>query len=441
MKLAASFFYAKRILFPRAEEGRDLLGRKSLKGAMLCIGISLVPLIAVLVISESMIDGMTGRMIHLATGDLQVQYDSLSSHASGEEEFLTAAESLKKVDGVLQVMPEVRSEALASSAGIRTGAVIRGIERNVFKDNSYFSSLFDVIEGSADLSENRSAVISSKMAEILSLKPGDNVTLITVNSSGGRMTPKASVFKVRGIVSSGYQELDQLWVFISVSDAFSALASSGRQYFVNISTSDPFSPELDRVLHNVDSFLKADRENSFINLSSVYTWKELNASQTENFSSTKVMLLLVMLFIVLVAGINISSALVMIVMERSREIAILKSTGASSSGIALAFIITGLGCGAGGIIIGLPAGLFAAVNINHIITGIERMVNFITRLHSGEKFHLLNPAYYIQKIEVEVPFEELVFIVFFTLFLSFAVSVFPALRAAKEKPMDTLRKN
>ena len=441
MKTAASFFYAKRILFPRAREGRNLLGRKSLKGAMLCIGISLVPLIAVLVISESMIDGMTRRMIHLATGDLQVQYDPLSSHAAGEEEFLAAARSLKEIEGVVQVMPEVRSEALASSGGIRTGAVIRGVEKKIFTDNTYFSSLFEVEDGSADLSENRSAVISSRMAEILSLKTGDSITLITVNSAGGRMTPKASVFKVCGIVTSGYQELDQLWVFISVSDAFSSLASSGRQYFVNLSTSDAFSPELNRVLHDVNSFLSADRENSFINLFSVYTWKELNASQTENFSSTKVMLLLVMMFIVLVAGINISSALVMIVMERSKEIAILKSTGAPSSGIALSFIITGLGCGAGGIIIGLPAGLLAAVNINHIIAGIENIGNFITRIYSGENFHLLNPSYYIQKIEVGIPFEELVFIVFFTLFLSFAVSVFPALKAVKEKPMDTLRKN
>ncbi|MCR5219124.1 FtsX-like permease family protein [Treponema sp.] len=441
MKAAASFFYASRILFPRSRDGRDLLGRKSLKGAMLCIGISLVPLIAVLVISQSMIQGMTSRMIHLATGDLQITYDSMSRHVSGESDFLMTASSVKKIDGVKDAVPEVRSQALASKGGIRTGAMVRGVESDLFSKNKYFSSLFDLVEGSCDLSEGRSALVSNKMAERLSLKTGDSLTIITINSSTGKMSPKASVFKVKGIISSGYQELDQLWIFISISDSFSALSLSGREYCINLSTEDPFSPELNRVYQNVNAWLQSDKENAYFDFAKLYTWKELNASQTENFSSTKLMLLLIMLLIVLVASINISSALVMIVMERSREIAILKSTGASPYGIALAFIITGLGCGLGGVLIGLPAGLFAAVNINYIITFIERIVNFFTGLGSSSDFHLLDPSYYIQKIEIEIPGGELIFIVFFTLILSLLVSLLPALKAAKEKPMDTLRKN
>lgn len=441
MKTAASFFYAKRILFPRSKEDKNLLGRKSLKGAMLCIGISLIPLIAVLVISESMINGMINRMIHLATGDLQVSYDQMSKHVSGESDFLKEALELKKIEGVTSAEAEVRSEALASASGIRTGALIRGVNKNIFSDNKYFSSLFDLNEGSFDLSFSRAALVSYKIAEKLSLKVGDSFTIITVNSSSGKMTPKASVFKVSGIISSGYQELDKLWIFISLSDSFSALSFSSRQYLINLSTKDAFSPELNNVYQNVKNYLALDSENTFFDFSSVNSWKELNASQTENFSSTKLMLLLVMLLIVLVASINISSALVMIVMERSREIAILKSTGTSHSVIAMAFIITGLACGAGGVIIGLPLGLLASVNINKIIKVIEHTVNFFTGLTSSSDFHMLDPSYYIQKIEIEIPYAQLFFIVFFTLILSLLVSLLPAVKASKEKAMDTLRKN
>ena len=90
----------------------------------------------------------------------------------------------------------------------------------------------------------------------------------------------------------------------------------------------------------------------------------MNATEFENFSSTRVMLVFIMLLVVLVASVNISSAIVMLVMERRKEIAILKSCGASSSGITFSFLLTGLACGTGGVMAGLPVGLLLSVNAN-----------------------------------------------------------------------------
>ena len=157
-----------------------------------------------------------------------------------------------------------------------------------------------------------------------------------------------------------------------------------------------------------------------------------------------------MILIVLVATVNISSALVMIVMERSREIGILKTMGASSSGIRAAFIITGGAAGFAGVLTGIPLGLLAAVNINSIIPAFEKLLNFISMAFhflfeggssSYETFRLLDPAFYIQKIDIHIPFPELFLIALSAVLLSLLVSIIPSGRAGREKIMDTLRKN
>ena len=139
----------------------------------------------------------------------------------------------------------------------------------------------------------------------------------------------------------------------------------------------------------------------------------------------------------------------MLVMERRKEIAILKSTGASSGGITLSFLLVGFACGAGGTLLGLPLGLFVSVNINGIIRFIENVINAFTRfsfmLTTGsasnfEGVHLLDPGYYLQEIPITIPLRELFIIVVGTLALSVVVSIIPAIKAGKEKPLDTLRK-
>ncbi len=186
--------------------------------------------------------------------------------------------------------------------------------------------------------------------------------------------------------------------------------------------------------------------------SRVRLWNELNRSQFENFASTRMMLIFIMLLIVLVASVNISSALVMLAMERRKEIAILKSIGATSGGIVTAFLMTGLCTGAMGVLIGLPLGLLCAVNINGILTWVEQILNILLRFWYNLKglfvittgdfipVHLLDPTYYLEEIPVVLPFNSVFVIVMGTLILSVVVSALPSIKAGSEKPLDTLRK-
>ena len=451
MNFRSSILYAERLVFPkRNDPSGKSNGRRSLIGAMCCIGISLVPLVAVLVISDGMIQGITGRMIGLSSRDIAVYIDSDSSSVQNSDTFIAAAASLSRVDGITASFPEIQGTGLAAGKSSRTGATIRAVPEDLFKTDRAFSELFTVVEGETSFSSPNDVIIGQKLAQDLNLHAGDTLRLITMSTAATvRVIPKVTLCTVKGIVSCGYQELDALWVFIPLKTGFSILPRNSSQFIVGLLTPNAFSKNLYLTQNEVQEAAYGNRSIDPINYAYVYRWDEVNAAEYENFSSTKALLLLIMLLIVLVASVNISSALVMLVMERRREIAILKSVGGTAQGIAASFLLTGFAAGIGGVLVGIPLGLLAAVNINKIIVFMEKLVNvfaeFVYLLGNGDRslytgIHLLDPAYYLQNIPVSVPLGELLIIAVGTLVLSLAVSAVPAIKAGREKPLDTLRK-
>lgn len=451
MNIKASLLYARKLIFPKSSKFEAKSNaHKSLIGAMICIGISLIPLVAVLVVSDGMIEGITGRMIGLSTRDMCVYIGSRSSSVESAESLRKTAADFEKVEGIEKAFPEVQGIGLAANKSKRTGATIRAVQNNVFTEDENFSKLFDVIDGYAVLEEKNECIIGSHLADLLSLKAGDSLKLLTINSNTRtNIKPKVSVLNIKAIVSSGYQELDALWVFIPLEKGFEILPESSSKYTIGIKTKDAFASDLYKIQYRLQQAIAGHDVIDCVEYAYVYRWDELNTSEYENFQSTKALLLIIMLLIVLVASVNISSALVMLVMERRKEIAILKSTGASSSGIATAFLITGFAAGFGGTVIGIPLGLLASVNINGIIAFMEKAVNLFAKFgflltHSNAdsfvEIHLLDPSYYLQNIPVNIHFDELMVIAVGTLVLSVLVSAVPAIKAGKEKPLDTLRK-
>ena len=464
MTVRTSLLFAARLIMPRTAKQSN--ARRSLVGACACIGISLVPLVMVLTVSNGMIEGIKSRMIGLSSSHIECRLASESEPATSLEALMALSARLQAVDGVVETYPELQSVALAASAKGRTGATVRAVREGIFHENTAFATLFEVVEGeipqgvaeAGDSARNgsvaapapalraavgaRYAVIGEKLAATLDLHAGSTFRLITTRTGdSGAVVPKITPFKVAAIVSSGYQELDALWVFIPLEAGFSILSAPQASVKIGIEARDGFSPELSVTAHRVQNLLPQ--------FSRAYLWNELNTAEYENFSSTQMMLLFIMLLILLVASVNISSALVMLVMERRREIAILKSLGATADGITLSFLITGMVAGLFGVLVGLPTGLLCAVNINKIIAFIEKVVNLFAKfvylmIHGSAAdlahINLLDPAFYLQHIPLSIPLGELSLIVVGTLMLSLLVSAVPAIRAGREKPIDTLRK-
>ena len=449
MTFKSSLMFAKSLIFPRAEKKSS--ARRSLWGALICIGLSIIPLVVVLSVANGMIQGMTDRIIGLSSSNVQAYVSPKLKDTQNAESYRAYAQQFKQVDGVLEVYPEIGVTALAAGKKMRTGAQIRALDNDIFSKNKAFKELFTVVEGELSDYENqntqetsstqRNAVIGQKMAEILELHAGDTFRIITIKTNNGKQSPKLSSFKVSAIVSSGYQELDALWVFVPLETAYQFVSLDNASYTIMIDTPQAYSPDLVRIQRAL--------KEQFGKYMNFYRWDQVHEAEFENFSSTKVMLVFVMLLIVLVASINISSAIVMLVMERRKEIAILKSIGATPSGITFAFIITGMTCGLGGLALGLPFGLLAAVNANQILNFIEKVVNFFVRagyllkgfpVEEIKAIKLMDPAYYLQIIPVNLPFSQILLIAVSTVLLALIVSIIPSVKAGQEKPLDILRK-
>lgn len=443
MKFKASLMFARSLIFPKAEKKSS--ARRSMVGALFCIGLSIIPLIVVLTVTNGMIEGMTERLIGLSSSHMEALIAKNSKHVISAESFDQFARSVLSVEGVTNVYPQVSLTALAGGKKERSGVQVRALSGDIFRTNSAFKSLFSVMDGDIEafVPGEKKAVIGQKLSETLNLKSGDTFRLITTKTGNkGTVTPKLTSFKVAAVVSSGYQELDALWVFVPIDVAYDSLPLSTADYSLMIETEDAFSSGLLKIQKQVQK--KCGKH------ANVYTWSEMNATEFENFSSTRVMLVFIMLLIVLVASVNISSAIVMLVMERRKEIAILKSCGASSSGITFSFLLTGLACGTGGVLAGLPVGLLLSVNANALVKFAEKIVNFfgkVLNLFKGipwsevSHINLMDPAYYLSEIPISIKFSEVFGIVCATLVLSLLVSFIPSYKAGKEKPMVLLQKN
>ncbi|MCR5123862.1 MAG: FtsX-like permease family protein [Treponema sp.] len=444
MKTTASLLFASRLLFPRT--GKKSNARKSLIGAMVCIGISLVPLVMVLTVSNGMIQGITERMIGLSTSHISCVLHNGTGAVASFDSMKGVSDNLNNQPGIVDSFPEIQGMALVSSFQGRTGASVRAVENDIFSRNKSFASLFEVLDGKTEFDSDKSAIIGGKLAEILGVKAGDTIRLITikedVNSEDYEVTlrPRMTSLKISGIVSSGYQELDALWLFLPIETGFKILPLKSSKFVIGIETENAFDVSLERAFRHVERNVPEGTR--------VFRWNELNSAEYENFSSTQTMLLFIMMLIVLVASVNISSALIMLVMERRKEIAILRSIGASPAEVARSFLLTGVATGFIGVLIGIPCGLLCSVNFSAIMNLIERIVNIIYEffyvLVRGSPdtltIRLLDPAFYLQNIPLSIPLPQLIVVASGTLVLSLLVSAVPAVKAGSERPIETLRK-
>lgn len=433
MTFKSSLMFAKSLIFPKTEKKSS--ARRSLFGAMICIGLSIVPLIVVISITNGMIDGMTERLIGLSTSHIQAYVAASIKEVKTPKAFFEYAEGVKEVRGVTNVYPEVGIAGLAIGDDIRTGIQIRAVQNDIFTANKSFKNLFSVLEGELDTfaQTDNTVVIGQKLSDDLGLHAGDTLRIITTKAAQNLIVPKLSSFKISAIVTSGYQEMDQFWVFLPIQTAYKTLSMENANYTIMIETPDAFATNLVRIQRDVRKY--------FGRYANVYRWDEVHSAEFENFSSTKVMLVFVMMMIVLVASVNISSALIMLVMERQKEIAILKSIGASPKGITLSFLMAGTACATGGLLFGVPVGILLTIFSNQLVKGLENAVNLVTKLINGSQVKLMDPAYYLSEIPVEIPAVQIILVIVGVLILSVLVSYIPSKKAGKEKPLEILRKN
>jgi lipoprotein-releasing system permease protein len=420
MKHRSCFFIALRYLWGRAHEG----GRY-LRGAAAGIAVSLIPIIVTLIVADGMIRGIIDRYLELGTGHIQV-FSLLDSTALEE----TAAE-IRSFDGVRGVWPEQRSMGVLIGKKGKTAASIRSVEPSFWEDTGGAAYL-QTLAGRSKPETDRDMLLGESLAAAIGAEVGDTVRLMTLGvNPEGRNIPRMTPFTVRGIVSSGYHELDALWCVIT--------GEAGRPILSPELSSSSLIVKIDDPYRGVDAKAWALYQTLGPGYG-VYTWKELLRSQYSSYESTRQMLIFIMALVVIVAAVNVASATSMLVIERQRDIAVLKVTGASVHGVAAVFLWGSLLTGLTGAITGIGIGLCIGNFINPLIRSLEGLLSFGSGLFRGEAVKILDPGFYLETIPIVIDWFAVFLIGCFTVLCSVLASVIPARRAGKLKPMDLLRK-
>jgi lipoprotein-releasing system permease protein len=431
-----------RASFPLALGLRILRGRtgsgRHLRGSVLAIALSLVPLLVVMEVSTGLIEGITARLIEVGTYHIQVFLPS----STGPDELAHYADAAMGTSPVVEVIPERQGTGLLASSGASAGITVRFVPPGLISGSPGMRKYFRIASGTAELGEGR-ILVGSAVADRLGAAVGDRLVLLTPFSENGQGPPRLTPVTVGGIFDTGYQELDKLYAYAALPASWSMVSPRASRTLLGVKVKDPFG--------DVAGAARALRRVLPVE-ARVYTWRELEYARLRSFQTTKALLLVIMGMIVLVAGVNLSSAVIMIAFERRMEIGILKSVGAGPWPLSMAFLAAGLVTGFLGTAAGLALGLLAAVNINELIAALQWLVNAALAAYSAARaglapgtppvppFTLFNSAYYLSTIPIRIGWVETGLAAAFSIALSGIASYLPASRAARARPLDVIRK-
>ncbi len=341
---------------------------------------------------------------------------------------------VKGVEGVLGASPFIYNQAMLSSESGAVGAVVRGIDIDSVGEVMVLPKRIK----SGDIDDLRvrfgedykttgklpGILIGKELSRNLGLSVDDELNVI---SPLGTMTamgavPRMAKFRVAGIFEFGMYEYDSTMTFISLENAQRFFRLGKTVTGIEVSIEDIYRAEaiaetLRGVLGGIGPYW-------------VRTWMDMNKNLFSALKLEKVAMFIILALIVLVAAFNIISTLIMVVMEKSKDIAILKSMGATSGGIMRIFMIEGLVIGLCGTALGTIIGLVAAINL-------ERVVQFVEGLF---KFKLLPASvYYIDKLPSKVEPGAILMIVLISIGISFIATIYPSWQASRLEPVDAIR--
>ncbi len=345
----------------------------------------------------------------------------------GISRYSALIEQVKGYKRVVSASPFIYNQVMLTSKTNVSGVVIRGIDPDSAVEVTNISramkegSLSDLKKGGEDGAVS-GIIIGRELARHLGAFLNEPITVIspmgTITPMG--MVPRMKQFLVVGIFNVGMYEYDSSLAYISLKEA---------QRFFDMGEA------VTGIEIKVDNVYKAKEVAGIIqqDLGFPYwtkDWMEMNKNLFSALRLEKVIMFIILFLIVFVAAFNIVSTLIMVVMEKNKDIAILKSMGARARSIMKIFIIEGLIIGAVGTILGALAGLLAAINM-------EKIAGFVERVLGLEVFP--RDVYYLDRFPSEVNPVDVVIIIIVALILCFLATLYPSWKASKLDPAEALR--
>lgn len=336
----------------------------------------------------------------------------------GHQELVT---KLQNLPGVVKTRPYVQEQVMATNAGRTMGAIVRGLPKEHLNDAN--TEGMKVRAGSLDDTyEKRGVAVGYVLAQRLGVTVGSTITIVSPNSVA---TPFGSTLRylaypVDAIVEIGLYQFDETFIGMPIDEAQRFFRLGDTVSTIEVFMAEP--EQVDGVFHRIEETVgRAGYASS---------WRSFNPALMGTLQTERVAMFLILSLIILVAVFNVSSSLVMLVKEKSGDIAILRTMGATRRSIRKIFLIVGLSIGFTGILAG---GLLASLIVVYI-EPIKRAIEWLT----GQ--NMWDPATrFISEIRADVDPAEVMMTIGVAMVMSFVATILPAMRASKLDPVSILR--
>ncbi len=409
--LAMRYLRAKR-----KEGGVALIAIISFVG----IALAVMALIVVLSIMAGFRNELLGRMLSF-NGHMYVQGEVLSAFNRD-----AIVDRIRGVEGVVSVTPLTESQAIIRASGQTTGAFVRGIAPDELDTMSFvYSSLSEQARRSFGQGAygGDNILIGQALADSLGLRVGDPIEIYSptgADSAFGNLGGLNKTYRVGGTYSSGAADYDRAFIFMPQEQAQLFFGKEGVWDVIEIKVDKP-----DRVADYLDPVREAAGQGAF-----VLDWRDKMAAFWGALKVERVAMSIILGMVVAIAALNIISGIVMLVKNKTRDIAILRTIGASPSSILRVFFMAGASIGVAGTITGLVLGLLFCLNIGSIQHFLEFV--FQTQLFNAD-------VYMLDSIPAEVDPTDVFWITVWAFFMSCVASLIPSWNATKIDPVEALR--
>lgn len=338
------------------------------------------------------------------------------------DDWHSLADRLEEHPRVLAAAPFIEGEGMLSIRSAVRGAGIRGVLPQRERDTTHLGEKIEV--GSLDTlvpGEYR-ILLGEGLALSLGAGIGDAVTLVVPRASHTVLgiTPKFRRFTVAGIFRFDMSRYDSHLAFVHLDDAAAVFGFGNAVSGLRLRTPDPLHAPW--IAQRLAQDLVPDHR--------IYAWSDLHANFFRALQMEKTMLFLLLMLIVVVAAFNIVSALLMTVLEKRGDIAVLRTLGMTRRGILSVFLLQGLVIGVVGTVLGVAGGMALTAHLQQVVSGIETLLGF--QAFSPE-------IYYLGEIPVRLDGMDVSWSAAVALLLSLAAAWYPAMRALRVAPAEVLR--
>jgi len=331
------------------------------------------------------------------------------------------AAQIKKLQGIVSAVPTIQGQVMATAGSQSSGALVRGLSTDDLKSQSLIAN--NLSPGALDNFTDNNVIIGYRLAQTLGIKPGGSITLISPQGSATVFgtVPRIKTYNVAGTFNVSMFEFDNSFIFMPMETAQTYFNLDKSVSSIEVKVADP-----DKVRTTYDREIFGALGGKV----KIFDWQQSNLSFFNAVEVERNVMFLILTLIILVAAFNIISSMIMMVKDKGRDIAILRTMGASRGSILRVFILAGASVGFVGTFFGFVIGVEFATHIEAIRRFIQSIIG--TDLFAAE-------IYFLTQIPARVDPYEVGAVVAMAFGLSFLATIYPAWRAANLDPVEALR--